>query len=124
MVGIGCLARFARVLVEELHQSLIRIMVQVMQLISSSKQVGDSLWRGLVDDSRRDDIGHVSVIIGDWDLKLGVRIESTNGCQVNVTAENGDSDGKLGCKGLELMNQEESLLLVGASCVMIIKVVK
>lgn len=41
-----------------------------------------------------------------------------------VTAKDGDSSGEFGCKGLELVNKEESLFLVGSSSVVIVKVIQ
>lgn len=44
------LLRVARVLIEEFDESLICILVQVMNLVSSSQEIGNSLGRRLVDN--------------------------------------------------------------------------
>lgn len=41
-----------------------------------------------------------------------------------VTAKDGYSNGKLGSQGLELMDKEKTLSLVGASRVMVIKIIQ
>jgi hypothetical protein len=124
MIEVGGLIRMPRVFVEEIHQSLICILIQVMNLVSSGKEVGHSLRRRLVDNGRGDDICHVPVVIRNRNFEFGIRVESADSCQMDITPKNCDTNGKFSTKSLELLNEIQAFFFVSAGSVMVIKIIQ
>lgn len=92
LVPTLCDLNGARVLIENIHQGLIGMMIEMMDEVPSRQEISDSLWGWLVCDRGRDDIGHVSMILLDRNIELRIRIESAKGGQVNVTTKDRDSN--------------------------------
>lgn len=76
-LGLHTLDSLTGVLVEHLQQSLISVVVKVVNLVALCKQVRHGLWWRLVGDGRADDVGHVSPILLRWDLEARVGVESS-----------------------------------------------
>lgn len=124
LVGLGGFVAVAWVFVKELQQCLVRLVVEVVDLVATGQQVGYRGRRGLVDDGRGDHVGDVAVVVFRRDVELGVRVEASQGGEMDVTAEDGDADGELGRQSLEALNEPVALFLVGAGGVVVVEVVE
>ena len=124
LVVAGRLGGLAGVLVEELEEGLVRVLVEVVDLVAPGEQVGDGGWGRLVHDGRGHDVGDVAVVVLGGDLELRVGVEAPERGQVDVAAEDGDADRELGADALEALDQVVAFLLVRAGRVVVVEVVE
>lgn len=124
MVGLGRLGRIARVLVEEAHKSLVRVRVEVVDLVPPGQEIGDGARRRLVNNSRRDHVDNVAVVLLDRDVQLGVRVESAEGGQVHIAAQDGYPHRELGRRGLQSLDEGPALRLFLPLRVVVLKIVE
>ena len=107
-------------MIKEFEQRLVRVVVEVVDLIAPREQVGHRLrWR-FVCDRRTDDVGHVSPVAFGGYAKLWVAVEATYRCQVDIAPKDGDTNVELLGKILQTMNKEFAFALVLMRCVMIV----
>jgi hypothetical protein len=81
----------AWVAVEDLEERLVRVVVQVVDLVATGEQVGHGLGWRLVGDGGTDDVGDVAPVLFGWDLELRVRVEAprcTSPPRIVTRAEN------------------------------------
>lgn len=95
-----------------------------MYLVASSEEVGNSLGRGLVGNGTTDDVGHVTMVALCRDSEFRIAVETTEGCKMDIAAEDGDSNVVALCKGLESQNQCFALFFVLSRGVVVVKIVK
>jgi hypothetical protein len=96
----------------------------MVNLVPVREQVGDRRRGWLVHDGRRDDVGHVALIGEGIDAPLDVGVESTHRCEVNVTAEDGDSEVMRGGDVLEGVDEVLALGFVGTGRPVIVEIVE
>lgn len=99
-------------------------MTKVVNLVSPRKEICHSARRRLVDNGRRDNVDHVSVVIFDGNVEFGLGVEAAQSSQVDVASQNCDADRKLGTYALKHSDQLVSLLFVSSCSVMVVEVVK
>ena len=71
---------------EDGYHILIRIIIKVMDFVSLVEEIGKRIWRGRIDDSRRNDVRHIAMIAIFRDGKLRIRIKLTHSRKVYITA--------------------------------------
>lgn len=112
------------VVCEDRNHVLVGVGIQVVDLVALVENVGHHVWRGRVDNGRRDNVGHIPRILVLWNLQLLVGIELTNSTKVHITSENGDAD-RLGlCDVLQLLDKPVAFLLVVLGCPVVIEIIK
>lgn len=114
---------FARVLVKQLQKCLVGLVIKVVNLVSSSKEVGNGLWRRLVSNGRADNVRHVAPISLSRNVKLGFAVEASKSGKMHVTSQNGDTNAMLLGKVLKPMDQDLALLLVRPRGPMVIEII-
>lgn len=92
LVVVGRLVRVARVLIEELEKGLVRFGVKMVDLVAAGEEVGDRLGWRLVHDGGGHDVCHVTVVVLAGNVERGIRVESPESSQVDVTTENSYSN--------------------------------
>lgn len=60
----------------------------------------------------------------DRNLECRVGIETADGCEMDVSREDGDADGVRGCDVLQHLDQLMALALVSAGCVVVVEVIE
>lgn len=55
-------------------------------LVALVENVSHHLWRGCINDSGRNDVGHVTMIAVFWDFQLRVGVKLANSSQMYITA--------------------------------------
>ena len=88
----------------------------MVDLISLVQHICHHVWRRCIDNGRRNDIGHVAMILVFRYTNFLWRIELSYSTQVYVTTKNGDSNRLFSCKLLQLLDEPIALLLVVFRC--------
>ena len=124
LVPGGALFDAAGLAVEHVHQGLVGVVVEVVDLVAAGEQVGDGLGGRLVGDGGADDVDHVAGVVAGLDAQLGVGVEAADGGEVDVAAEEGDAGGVGLGEVLEALDEEAALALVLAGGVVVVEVVE
>src|SRR2546423_2077531 len=78
LVPFGTLELSSRLFIEQAHQCFIRgVVFQMVDPVSSCKQIRNSCRGWLVGDCATDDVGHVPVVLFRGNSQLRCRIETT-----------------------------------------------
>lgn len=87
LIVSGCSVGVAWVLVEESQESLVSLMIEVVDLVPAREKIRDGLGWWLVHDCGRDNIGHIAMVVLGRDVQRGVRIESPKSREMNIAAK-------------------------------------
>jgi hypothetical protein len=109
---------------EDWNHTLISVGIEMMNFVAFVQDISHHVGWGRIDDSRGDDIWHVSGILVLWYLELLVRVELADCSKVHVASENGNANGL--CLGdmLEFFNEPVSFFLMVLGRPMIVQVIK
>ena len=114
----------ARVLVEQLEERLVRVMIEVVDLVSPGQEICHGTGWRFVDDGGRHDIDHVAVVVLDRHVKLGFGVEPPKSRQMDVTTENRNAHREFSTYPLEPVDETIPLLLMRPRRIVIVKVIK
>lgn len=56
----------------------------------------------------------------DRDVEFRVRVEPSDGCEMDVPAENADADREFGCEFLQFVDEHLAFAFVGSGCVVVV----
>lgn len=114
----------AGLLVEELHQSFVGVVVEVVDFVAFGKEVGNGGGWGFVRDGAGDDVGDVAVVVLGGNVEFRVAIEAAQGAEVDVATEDGDADGVGFRQVLHAEDELFALLFVLVGGVVVVEVVE
>lgn len=98
--------------VPDLHQVLVRVPVEMVQLVALVKDLGNSGRGRCVRDGRRDHVDHVAMVLLLRDLQLFLAVEATDRSQMDITAEDRHPNFLAQRKLLQAPDQSGSFFLV------------
>ena len=84
MIELGSFDTVPWVFVEEFHQRLIGFVIQMMDLVPSSKEVCDRSGRRMVRYSRGDDVHHIPMVLLNGNAEFRLCVEASESCKVHV----------------------------------------
>src|SRR5690348_6873834 len=87
------------------YHVLIRVRVEMMNFVPLVDDVRHHIWKRRVDNGRRDDVRHVSVVFVFGDVELLVGVELAHSGKVNIASKNGNSDGLCRSDMLQLADE-------------------
>lgn len=123
-VGGGALLDTTGLLVDEVHESFVGVLVEMVKLVALGEQVRHCFRRWLVGDGAADDVDDKARVAAAGDAQFGARIEPTNGRQVDVTSQNCHPDRMGLGEVLQTLDEHLPFLLVLARCVVVVQVVQ
>jgi hypothetical protein len=125
LVPLGALDISSRLFVKHAQQCFIRgVVFQMVDLVSSGKEVCNGGRRRLVGNGAANDVGHVPMIFFGGDFQLRRRIETTECSQVHVASQDRDPDTELFRGVLQSQDELLPLFLVMPRRVMVVQVVQ
>ena len=92
--------------------------------VPSRQKIGDSLRGWFVGDGRGNDVGHISMILFRRDVESRVRIEASEGCEMNVTPKDRYSDVVGFGECLEAEDKHFALFFVLPGRIMVVQIVE